>query len=149
MPFSGSHSQFPLRKFYILKLKLVFPSGVAAACTIRSLHVGTNAARDAKGKTKALILAFCSTVTLRVVSEYAPAVLWDWHLFYALSRIGWTVCDQSGELGAYSYFVFYCLFVCDPGDLTDEYTWVGSWQWTPAFIGASMLTGIVFWVAYV
>jgi uncharacterized oligopeptide transporter (OPT) family protein len=30
----------PLRKFYILKLKLVFPSAVATAFTIRSLHVG-------------------------------------------------------------------------------------------------------------
>jgi uncharacterized oligopeptide transporter (OPT) family protein len=30
----------PLRKFYILKLKLVYPSAVATAFTIRSLHVG-------------------------------------------------------------------------------------------------------------
>lgn len=63
---------------------------MAAAYTIRSLHVGKDAASDAKRKTKALILAFSFAITLRVVSEYAPGVLWDWHLFYTLSRIGWT-----------------------------------------------------------
>lgn len=71
-------------------MKLVFPSGVAAAYTLRSLHVGKNAALDASKKTKALILSFCFAITLRVVSEYAPALLWDWHIFYTLNRIGWT-----------------------------------------------------------
>ncbi|KAF8552612.1 OPT superfamily oligopeptide transporter [Imleria badia] len=115
--FFGLAFSIPLRKFYILKLKLVFPSGVAAAYTIRSLHVGKNAARDAKRKTKALILAFSFAITLRVVSEYAPGVLWDWHLFYTLSRIGWTSAIRAESWG-----------------------WI--WEWTPAFIGAGMLTGI-------
>lgn len=87
--FFGLAFSIPLRKFYVLKLKLVFPSGVAAAYTIRSLHVGKNAARDAKKKTKALILSFCFAITLRVISEYAPGLLWDWHIFYALNRVGW------------------------------------------------------------
>jgi uncharacterized oligopeptide transporter (OPT) family protein len=87
--FFGLAFSIPLRKFYILKLKLVFPSGVAAAYTIRSLHVGKNAARDAKKKTKALILSFSFAITLRVISEYAPGLLWDWHIFYALNRVGW------------------------------------------------------------
>ncbi|KAH0839377.1 OPT oligopeptide transporter protein-domain-containing protein [Lanmaoa asiatica] len=115
--FFGLAFSIPLRKFYILKLKLVFPSGVAAAYTIRSLHVGKNAARNAKRKTKALILAFCFAITLRVVSEYAPGVLWDWHLFYTLNRIGWTSAIRAESWG-----------------------WV--WEWTPAFIGAGMLTGV-------
>ncbi|KIJ08733.1 hypothetical protein PAXINDRAFT_88433 [Paxillus involutus ATCC 200175] len=79
----------PLRKFYILKLKLVFPSGVAAAYTIQSLHVGKNAEIAARKKTKALIYAFIAAILLRVVSEYAPGLLWDWHIFYALNRVGW------------------------------------------------------------
>ncbi|EGN94830.1 hypothetical protein SERLA73DRAFT_114279 [Serpula lacrymans var. lacrymans S7.3] len=107
----------PLRKFYILKLKLVFPSGVAAAYTIRSLHVGKHAARDATKKTKALILSFCFAITLRVVSEYAPGLLWDWHIFYALNRVGWDWIIRAESWG-----------------------WI--WEWTPAFIGAGMLTGI-------
>ncbi|KAG6375317.1 OPT oligopeptide transporter protein-domain-containing protein [Boletus reticuloceps] len=115
--FFGLAFSIPLRKFYILKLKLVFPSGVASAYTIRSLHVGKSAALDAKRKTKALILSFCFAITLRVVSEYAPGILWDWHLFYTLSRIGWTSAINAESWG-----------------------WI--WEWTPAFIGAGMLTGI-------
>ncbi|KIJ08156.1 hypothetical protein PAXINDRAFT_164509 [Paxillus involutus ATCC 200175] len=115
--FFGLAFSIPLRKFYILKLKLVFPSGVAAAYTIQSLHVGKNAAVDAKKKTNALIFSFCFAITLRVVSEYAPGVLWDWHIFYTLSRIGWTSAIRAESWG-----------------------WV--WEWTPAFIGAGMLTGV-------
>ncbi|KAJ8592368.1 OPT superfamily oligopeptide transporter [Rhizopogon salebrosus TDB-379] len=115
--FFGLAFSIPLRKFYILKLKLVFPSGVAAAYTIRSLHVGKNAARDAKKKTKALILSFSFAITLRVVSEYAPGLLWDWHIFYALNRVGWNYIIAAESWG-----------------------WI--WEWTPAFIGAGMLTGI-------
>jgi uncharacterized oligopeptide transporter (OPT) family protein len=88
--FFGLSFTQPLRKFYILKLKLVFPSGVAAAYTIHSLHVGKNAEVTARKKTKALIYAFIFAIILRVVSEYAPGVLWDWHVFYSLNRIGWT-----------------------------------------------------------
>ena len=62
----------PLRKFYILKQKLVFPSAVAAAHTIRALHSGRNAEITAKKKTRALMIAFIGAISLRVVSEYAP-----------------------------------------------------------------------------
>ncbi|KAG1821375.1 OPT oligopeptide transporter protein-domain-containing protein [Suillus variegatus] len=115
--FFGLAFSIPLRKFYILKLKLVFPSGVAAAYTIRSLHVGKSAATDAKKKTKALLISFGFAITLRVVSEYAPGLLWDWHIFYALNRVGWESIIAAESWG-----------------------WI--WEWTPAFIGAGMLTGI-------
>ncbi|KAJ8592372.1 OPT superfamily oligopeptide transporter [Rhizopogon salebrosus TDB-379] len=115
--FFGLSFTQPLRKFYILKLKLVFPSGVAAAYTIQSLHVGKNAEATAKKKTKALIYSFAGAIILRVVSEYAPGLLWDWHVFYALNRIGW-----SSAIGV------------------ESWGWI--WEWTPAFIGVGMLTGI-------
>ncbi|KAG1838579.1 OPT oligopeptide transporter protein-domain-containing protein [Suillus subalutaceus] len=114
--FFGLSFTQPLRKFYILKLKLVFPSGVAAAYTIQSLHVGKNAEVIAKKKTKTLIYSFIFAISLRVVSEYAPGLLWDWHVFYALNRIGW-----SSTIAAES--------------------WV-SISGPPAFIGVGMLTGI-------
>ncbi|OJA20544.1 hypothetical protein AZE42_07076 [Rhizopogon vesiculosus] len=115
--FFGLSFTQPLRKFYILKLKLVFPSGVAAAYTIHSLHVGRDAEVTARKKTKALIYAFVFAIVLRVVSEYAPGVLWDWHVFYTLNRIGWT-----SAIGV------------------ESWGWI--WEWTPAFIGVGMLTGI-------
>ncbi|KAG0706280.1 OPT oligopeptide transporter protein-domain-containing protein, partial [Suillus ampliporus] len=115
--FFGLSFTQPLRKFYILKLKLVFPSGVAAAYTVHSLHVGKNAEVTARKKTKALIYAFIFAIILRVVSEYAPGLLWDWHIFYALNRIGWSSAIAAESWG-----------------------WI--WEWTPAFIGVGMLTGI-------
>ncbi|KAF8553841.1 hypothetical protein OG21DRAFT_1477176 [Imleria badia] len=115
--FFGPAFSIPLRKFYILKLKLVFPTGVAAAYTIQSLHVGKNAVVEASKKTRALILSFCFAITLRVVSEYAPALLGDWHIFYTLNRIGWTSAIAA-----------------------ESWEWI--WEWTPAFIGVGMLTGI-------
>jgi OPT family oligopeptide transporter len=115
--FFGLSFTQPLRKFYILKLKLVFPSGVAAAYTIQSLHVGKNAEVTARKKTKALLCAFTFAIILRVVSEYAPGLLWDWHVFYALNRIGWSSAINAESWG-----------------------WI--WEWTPAFIGVGMLTGI-------
>ncbi|KAG0709867.1 OPT oligopeptide transporter protein-domain-containing protein [Suillus ampliporus] len=115
--FFGLSFTQPLRKFYILKLKLVFPSGVAAAYTIHSLHAGKNTEAAARKKVKALVYAFLCAIILRVVSEYAPGVLWDWHIFYTLNRIGWSSAIAVESWG-----------------------WI--WEWTPAFIGAGMLIGI-------
>ena len=58
----------------------MFPGAVAVAHTIRSLHTGKNAEANAKKKTKALAIAFATAITLRVTSEYAPGILWDWHM---------------------------------------------------------------------
>jgi uncharacterized oligopeptide transporter (OPT) family protein len=131
--FFGLAFSIPLRKFYILKLKLVFPSGVAAAYTIRSLHVGKTAATDAKKKTKALLISFCFAITLRVVSEYAPGLLWDWHIFYALNRLGWQYIIAAES------WVSLC---CCTRYLSSKVQQGWIWEWTPAFIGAGMLTGI-------
>ncbi|KAF8432225.1 hypothetical protein L210DRAFT_3718266, partial [Boletus edulis BED1] len=114
VPFLDLHFRSRCASFTFSNSKLVFPSSVASAYTIRSLHVGKGAALDAKRKTEALILSFCFAITLRVVSEYA---LWDWHLLYMLSRIGWTSAINAESWG-----------------------WI--WEWTPASIGAGMLTGI-------
>lgn len=86
----GMFFAVPLRKFYILKQKLVFPSAVAAAHTIRSLHTGKNAEANARKKTNALIIAFCCAIVWRVVSEYAPGMMWDWHYGWTFYRLGWT-----------------------------------------------------------
>jgi uncharacterized oligopeptide transporter (OPT) family protein len=115
--FYGMFFAVPLRKYYILKQKLLFPSAVAAAYTIRSLHVGKNAEANARKKTKALILAFFFAITLRVVSEYAPGMLWDWHWGWTFYRIGWTWIIKAEN-------------------------WNFVWEWTPAFIGVGMLTGL-------
>ncbi|EPQ54853.1 OPT oligopeptide transporter [Gloeophyllum trabeum ATCC 11539] len=113
----GIFFTIPLRKFYILKLKLVFPSSVAAAYTIRSLHVGKNAEGNARKKTMCLLIAFCFAITWRVTSEYAPGIMWDWHWGYWFYRAGWKWIIRA-----------------------ENFYWVI--EWTPAFIGCGLLVGL-------
>lgn len=80
----------PLRRLYILKLKLTFPGSVAAAYTIRSLHVGRNAAANARKKTLALVVSFLVAIAWRIISEYAPGIMWDWHWGWWFYKAGWT-----------------------------------------------------------
>lgn len=107
-----------LRKFYILKLKLIFPSPTAVAYTVRALHAG-GAASEASGRRKAkcLAAAFGGAALLRVVSIYAPGILWDHHVFWWLYTWGW-----SGIIAA------------------ESWGWV--FEYTPAFIGAGILSGM-------
>lgn len=80
--FFGVFFVIPLRKYYILKQKLVFPTPTATAFTIRSLHsIGGEVA--ARKKSLMLGWSFVAAFLYKVVSTYAPGILWDWH-------IGWT-----------------------------------------------------------
>lgn len=79
-----------LRKFYILKLKLIFPTPTAVSYVLRALHAGGKEA-GAESKKKAIVLgcAFAGATLWRVVSQYAPGVMWDWHIFWWLHTWGW------------------------------------------------------------
>ncbi|KKY18358.1 putative oligopeptide transporter [Phaeomoniella chlamydospora] len=112
----GMFFAIPLRKLYVVKQKLVFPSATAAAHTIRSMHVGKNAEVYARKKTNALAVAFALAITWRCVSEYAPGIMWDWHWGWTFYRLGW-----HGMIYA------------------ENWNWV--WEWTPAFIGVGLLVG--------
>lgn len=112
----GMFFAIPLRKLYILKQKLAFPSAVAAAYTIRSLHTGKNAEANAKKKTRALVIAFAIAITWRCVSEYAPGLIWDWHWGWTLYRLGWSSAIK-----------------------VENWNWV--LEFTPAFIGVGFLAG--------
>lgn len=86
----GMFFAMPLRKFYILKQKLAFPSAVAAAFAIRSLHTGKDAESNARKKVMALFFSFATAITWKCVSEYAPGIMWDWHWGWTLYRLGWS-----------------------------------------------------------
>ncbi|KAH0562517.1 hypothetical protein GP486_002792 [Trichoglossum hirsutum] len=113
----------PLRKFFIIylarELRLVFPTGTATAMTIRSMHAAIGGAEMGKAKTKALSIAFSIAFTLRVVSQYALGILWDWHIF--------------------TWFYIW-------GNYKNLAIHVENWGWfiefTPAFIGSGMLVGV-------
>jgi OPT family oligopeptide transporter len=113
----------PLRKFFIIyvarELKLVFPTPSATAMTIRSMHGAATGEAVAKMKMKALSFAFSGAFLLRVISQYATGILWDWHIFT------W-------------FFIW--------GGYKNQALAVENWgwmiEWTPAFIGSGMLVGL-------
>jgi hypothetical protein len=74
-----------VRKFFIIyvarELRLIFPTPSATAMTIRSMHDAVRGEVIGKLKMKALSIAFLFAITLRVVSQYAPGILWEWHFF--------------------------------------------------------------------
>ncbi|KAK2772821.1 hypothetical protein FQN52_006918 [Onygenales sp. PD_12] len=119
----GLLSIAPLRKFFLVQvaqeLNLIFPSSSATAITIRSMHQAASGASVARRKLAALLYAFIFAVVLRVGSQYAIGVLWDWHPFT------WLV--SSGILVTWA---------------TSMESWGWFIEWTPAFIGSGMLVGI-------
>lgn len=106
----------PLRKFYILKQRLIFPTPTATALAIRAMHTAGGAAL-ARKKTIALGIAFCSAIVYCVVNTYVSGILLDQHIFYWLYSWGWTSA-----------------------------IYVDNWGWyttiTPAFFGSGMLAGL-------
>lgn len=74
-----------MRKFFIVyvarELRLIFPTASATAMTIRSMHQAVTGEKLAKLKMKGLSIAFAFALILRVVSQYATGILWDWHIF--------------------------------------------------------------------
>ncbi|KAM3422317.1 hypothetical protein BST61_g2676 [Cercospora zeina] len=113
----------PLRKFFIIyvarELRLIFPTPSATAMTIRAMHMAATGEAIAKMKMRALSIAFSAAVLLRVVSQYAIGILWDWHIF--------------------TWFFIWGNY--DNAAINVE-NWGWMIEWTPAFIGAGMLVGL-------
>ncbi|KAF8893198.1 oligopeptide transporter [Gymnopilus junonius] len=102
--FFGVFFVIPLRKYYI-------------AYTIRSLHHGKSGAAAAKKKALALLYTFIIVFIFKVMTGYAPAILYDWHIGWTLYRLGFTSMIHMENYG----------------------WWI---EFTPAFFGAGMLSGL-------
>lgn len=113
----------PLRKFFIIyvarELRLIFPTPSAVAVTIRSMHSAVGGEAAAKAKVKALGWAFAFATILRVVSQYALGILWDWHIF--------------------TWFFIWGKY---NNAAIDVENWGWYFEWTPAFLGSGMLVGL-------
>ena len=103
----------------IVKQKLVFPTPTATAFVIRSLHSTTSAAARIDAKKKVLILAgsFATSFVFKSVGNYIPGLLSNWHVFWWLYTWGWKGAIYGEGWG---WFI----------------------QFTPAFLGAGMLSGL-------
>lgn len=79
--FYGCFFGVALRKFYIIRLKGIFPTPTATAVTIRSLHAA-GLAGDAMQKAKVLVTTFVASCLFKTASIYAPGIVWDWNIFW-------------------------------------------------------------------
>lgn len=91
----------PLRKYFILKQKLVFPTPSATAFTIRSLHSGRAGAIVARKKSWMLLISLFVALCYKVATGYAPGVIFDWHIGWTLYQIGWTSIIALENYGWY------------------------------------------------
>ncbi|KAI0016895.1 OPT oligopeptide transporter protein-domain-containing protein [Xylariomycetidae sp. FL0641] len=116
----GLLSIVPLRKFFIQQvardLNLVFPSSMATALTIQSMHSAVDGASSAGREFKATVYAFAGALALRVASQYAIGLLWDWHIFAWMANAN---IAPSFFLGM------------------ESWGWV--LEWSPAMVGSGML----------
>lgn len=114
--FYGMTFAVPLRAFFILRQKLTFPTPSATAYAIRSLHASGSGAADAKVKGRWLLWSFVGAFLQKVVSTYAPGIVYDWHFFYWFARWG-----------------------APKAQLVENWGWY--FEVTPAFFGAGILSG--------
>ncbi|WXC58231.1 hypothetical protein SNK03_004129 [Fusarium graminearum] len=70
-------------------------------------------------KVKMLRVAFIASLVLRVVSNFAPGILWDWHVFTWIFI--WGKYQNSA------------IFIEN---------WAWYLEWTPAVIGSGMMVGV-------
>ncbi|KAH9990676.1 OPT oligopeptide transporter protein-domain-containing protein [Xylariaceae sp. FL0662B] len=116
----GLLSIVPLRRFFIenvaRELNLIFPSSMATAITIRSMHSAADGERVAGRKMKATVYAFLAAMALRVVSQFALGIFWNWHIFTWLAEV---------NIGRN-------LFV-------SVESWGWFLEWSPAMMGSGML----------
>ncbi|KDR80207.1 hypothetical protein GALMADRAFT_242499 [Galerina marginata CBS 339.88] len=115
--FFGVFFVIPLRKYFIVHQKLTFPTPAATAYTIRSLHHGKSGAIAARKKSFALLWTFIGVFLFKVLTGYAPGILYDWHIGWTLYRLGFT---SMIKMENYGWFL----------------------EFTPAFFGAGMLSGL-------
>ena len=77
----GIFFAIPLRKYFILKQKLVFPTPTGAANIIKSFHASDEGASQAGKKTKALLIILTISIVWLLLAFFVP-VLKNWHIFY-------------------------------------------------------------------
>ncbi|KAJ3163634.1 hypothetical protein HDU86_000217 [Geranomyces michiganensis] len=105
----------PLRKWFVLRQKLVFPTPFASAATIASLHsIGGD--QGAFKKAKIMGYAFLGAILWNMFGFFVPGV-YNMHIFAWFHMAGWETAYDINKWG-----------------------WVLTW--TPAFLGAGALSGL-------
>ncbi|KAI9298721.1 OPT superfamily oligopeptide transporter [Neoconidiobolus thromboides FSU 785] len=114
--FYGLFFAVPLRSYFVIQQKLIFPSPTASANTIRSLHAGDG--EEARTQTRWIIYSFLGAVIHKIVGYFVPFLI-DMHVLFWFSI-------PSGNA---------VLQAIDP-------LWRWQLQITTAFFGAGMMVGL-------
>ncbi|KAI0238509.1 hypothetical protein L0F63_006157 [Massospora cicadina] len=114
--FYGMFFAIPLRRYFVIQQKLVFPSCTAAAHTIRSLHA--DAGEDSKRQTRWIVLSFALSTLFKLVSYFVPFIV-DMHPLYWVSTLVGSTALKAIDL---------------------EWGW--KLQITTAFLGAGMMVSM-------
>ncbi|KAI9298718.1 OPT superfamily oligopeptide transporter [Neoconidiobolus thromboides FSU 785] len=118
--FYGMFFAVPLRHYYIISQKLIFPSPTAAANTIISLHSKKD--RTAATKTKWLLSSFIISILYKITGYFIPTII-DLHILYwfSLTNIDNNVSQTLSTI---------------------DLVWKWHFQVTTAFFGAGMMVGL-------
>jgi len=81
----GIFFAIPLRKYFILKQKLVFPTPTGAANIIKSFHASSEGAESAGKKTRVMLYVMFGCMFWLLISFFVP-VLKSWHVFWWLGK---------------------------------------------------------------
>jgi hypothetical protein len=79
---------FKKKSSYVLRQKLLFPTPTATAIAIQRLHSGPEGEETGKKQVRCLGLAFTGAMSLRVLSQYLPGIVWKWHWGWWLYLMG-------------------------------------------------------------
>ncbi|KAI9095811.1 OPT oligopeptide transporter protein-domain-containing protein [Phlyctochytrium arcticum] len=113
----GLFFAIPLRRYFILKQRLIFPSATVSAETIRSLHDSAEGEMDSGKKAKVLVISFTLAFLIKCLTWWVPVLL-EWHpLFY--------IGKATGSIPLMAADVF----------------WRWRLEFRLAFLGAGMLVG--------
>jgi len=81
----GIFFAIPLRKYFILKQKLVFPTPTGAANIIKSFHASDEGANSASKKTRMMLYTLGISFVWLLLAFFVP-LLKNWHIFYWLGN---------------------------------------------------------------
>ncbi|KAJ3106944.1 hypothetical protein HDU97_005225 [Phlyctochytrium planicorne] len=117
----GLFFAIPLRRHFVIRMKLIFPTPTASALTIRNLHESGAGAAAGKKKAWAMGLAFLGAMVWYILGFFAPGIIRKWSIF------DWMARHSTGQTAA---------------TLQAAHDWRWLIEWTPAFVGAGMLSGV-------
>ncbi|KAI8808668.1 OPT oligopeptide transporter protein-domain-containing protein [Cladochytrium replicatum] len=113
----GLFFAIPLRRYFILRQKLVFPSATVAAATIKSLHDNADGESSGAQQARVLIFTFAFALVFKCIVWFVPVLL-EWHVLYYIGK-------AAGNLPL----------------MAADVVWKWRLELSFAFVGAGMLVG--------